>query len=151
MFTLAQISKQRCQITILWIHIVPRIVIWHLFWGWFEPVKNFLRLLKLTLDFIFIPLISGSLCYFGSIISLSVKKVMDHLRLRTNILHHTAQLISLLCLYSTFAGPSEPGGHGPAMAPSLFWSSLPQSGGQIKPPTLLYGPQIFKHSYAPVM
>ena len=69
------------------------------------------------------PLVLGSLCYFVSIISLSVKKVMDHLRLRTNILHHTAQLISLLCLYSTFAGPSEPGEQGPAMPPPSFGRS----------------------------
>ena len=80
--------------------------------------------IKLTLDFIFMPLISGSLCYFVSIISLSVKKVMDHLRLHTNILHHIAQLISLLCLdlhiLQHLCRAVEIGGQG-GNPPSRFW------------------------------
>ena len=82
-------QKKRCQITIFWVDSAQD-----------SDLNQSEKLfeIKLTLDNIFMPLISGSPCYFGSIISLSVKKVMDHLRLRTNILHHTAQLISLLCL-----------------------------------------------------
>ena len=67
------------------------------------------------------PLISGSLCYFVSIISLSVKKVMDHLRLRTNIIQHNLFPSSALIFifYSTYAEPSKPGAGGDP--PSRFW------------------------------